>query len=196
MRRSYLLGSSLLAAFAASLCCILPIIAAVTGVAALGAAARFEHYRPYLLGLTGFLFVVGAVRAYRDSRRACEPGSLCEVKPVGRWNILALSVLGVLVVALAAFPLYSGRIAEAVSPRHAPKVTAQSATTAFLVPDMDCPACAAGLRASFEKLPGVNHAAVDYNTRRVTITYDPTRQQPQAFAKIVAGAGFHVKPLI
>jgi len=196
MRRPFLLTSSLLAAFAASLCCILPIVAAVMGLATLGAAAKFESYRPYFLGLTAVLFVFGVVLVYRDYRRGCEPGSVCQTKPVQRWNFLTLGVLAVLIVALSMFPSYSGRIAEAISPGASPKpLSANVTTTSFLVPDMDCTACAVGLRAAFEKLPGVSHATVDYNTRRATITYDPKRQQPETFAKVVSDAGFHVKPL-
>ena len=195
MRRSFLLGSSVIAAFAASLCCILPIVAAVTGLAALGAAARFERFRPYLLVITAALFVVGVVVAYRDSRRACDTESMCATKPVSRWNILALSVLGVLILALATFPAYSGRVAEAVA-HHPPvkPISGQTITASFLIPDMDCPACAVGLRASFERLPGVASATVDYPTRRANIIYDPRRQQPEVFSKIVSNAGFHVKP--
>lgn len=193
MRRSFLLGSSVLAAGAASLCCILPILAAVTGLTALGAAASFERFRPYLLVITGALFLVGVALAYRDSRRDCDTGSLCATKPVSRWNILALSVLGVLILALAAFPAYSGRVAEALTRHPPPKpISGRTTTASFLIPDMDCAACAVGLRASFERLPGVASATVDYPTRRANIVYDPRRQQPEVFSKIVANAGFHV----
>jgi len=195
MRRSFIFGGSLVAAVAASLCCILPILATVTGIAALGAAATFSRFRPYLLGVTAVLFVLGIVRAYHGSRRACTPGSVCATSPVQRWNVLLLVFLGALVAGIAAFPYYSGRVAEAVSTSVSPQQAAgQVTTTSFLIADMDCPACAVGFRTAFEKLPGVTHAAVDYGTRRVTITYDPAQQRPETFAKVVSDAGFHVKP--
>ncbi len=194
MRRSFLLGSSVIAAFAASLCCILPILAAATGLAALEAAASFERFRPYLLALTGVLFLIGVGVAYRDSRRSCKTDSVCVTKPVSRWNILALSVLGVLILALATFPAYSGRVAEVVTPRAPLKqITGQTTTASFLVPDMDCAACAISLRAAFERLPGVASATVDYPTRRANIIYDPRQQKPEVFSKIVSKSGFHVK---
>ncbi len=193
MRRSILLGSSVVAALAASLCCILPVVATVTGLAAIGVAATFASVRPYLLALTVLLFLIGVVIAYRDRRR-CEPQSLCATKPVGRWNIIGLAFIGILILALALFPAYSGSIARAVAPKAAMKrVIGHTNIVSFLIPDMDCGACAVSLQAAFERLPGVAKAAVDYPTRRAQITYDPRKQQPEAFSKLVSQAGFHAQ---
>jgi mercuric ion transport protein len=87
MRRSLIFGGAAIAAVAASLCCILPIVAAVTGIAALAAAAVFEHLRPYLLAVTAGLFVFGVVTAYRDYRRGCAPGKVCATRPMQRRNV-------------------------------------------------------------------------------------------------------------
>jgi mercuric ion transport protein len=54
--------ASVVAATAASVCCIGPVVAAVLGAGALGAAStRFEPYRPWFLGLTMILLGVGFV---------------------------------------------------------------------------------------------------------------------------------------
>lgn len=189
-----LLGSSLMAALAASLCCILPIVAAITGLAGLTAAASFEQWRPYFLTLTGALLVAGGFLAYRDYKKACVPGSLCATQPMNRWNGLALGLLTVLVVALAAFPAYSGYVAQRLvpPPAHSTRAATPSVTTSFLIPDMSCPACATTLRAQFEQLPGVSEAKVDYETRRATITYNPVAQNFEAFANVVRDAGYHI----
>jgi len=197
-RHSLLFLGSAVSAVAASLCCILPIIAAVTGAATLGAAASFEQWRPYLLSVTGVFFIIGLVFAIRDQRRACVPGSACATKPMNRMNFLILGLLALFIIAAAAFPSYSGRVAELVSPRRTSSTVGAGAhlvTTSFLVPDMDCPACAVGLRTSFEKLRGVSRATVDYNSRRATITYNPAQLQAETFIRIVSAAGFHVKQL-
>jgi hypothetical protein len=79
-----LLGASVIAAIGASLCCILPILAAVAGAGAITAGVAFEKWRPYLLGLTGLLLVGGAVLVCRDHKKACAVRSLCATKRVGR----------------------------------------------------------------------------------------------------------------
>jgi copper chaperone CopZ len=194
--KKLILGASLAAALGASLCCILPLVAAVTGLGVFAASAAFEAWRPYLLAITGLLLVGGLIVAYRDYRKACTPGSLCATKPMNRWNLAALGVVTLLVIGLAAFPYYSGTVAEAVVPANGAKQVSDSAalaTASFRIPDMDCPACAVGLRNSFLQLDGVADAKVDFASRTAVVSYDPARQNLAAFEKVVRDAGFHMK---
>lgn len=101
-KRKWLLGASIVAAIAASLCCILPILTAVTGLGVLAAGTRFEPWRPYFLGVTGLLLAGGFVLAYRDYKKACKPGSVCATRPLSRWNFIALGAVTALVIGLAA----------------------------------------------------------------------------------------------
>lgn len=195
--KSILISTSVVAALAASLCCILPIVAAVTGLGVFAASEVFEKWRPYLLGFTGLLLTAGFVLAYRDYKKACTPGNLCATKPMNRWNFFALGLVAVLVLGLAAFPYYSGTVAEAVirQPRPAWAEPSDTVTTAsFRIPDMDCAACAVSLAVAFQRLPGVKAATIDYPTRKAVVTYDPGKQNLAAFEKVVTAAGFHVQP--
>ncbi len=56
-KRKWLLGASVAAAVGASLCCILPIVAAATGLGTIAAGVVFEQWRPYLLGPLEFYCV-------------------------------------------------------------------------------------------------------------------------------------------
>jgi copper chaperone CopZ len=197
MRRSFIFGGSLMAAVAASLCCILPVLAAVTGAGAIAAGAVFERWRPYLLGLTGLLLAGGFFLAWRDHKKACAADSLCVTKPMGRWNRIALGILATGVVALAAFPYYSGAVARLVVREPGPATSVSAAnlsTVAFQVPDMDCPACAVGLSAAFRKLPGVADAKLDVDSRKAVVTFDPGTQNVAALKKVITDAGFHIAP--
>lgn len=194
-RLSFLFGGSLMAAVAASLCCILPIVAVVAGAGTMAAGAVFERWRPYLLGASGLLLAGGFFLARRDRRTACAPGSLCATKPMGAWNRIALGLLAMGVVALAAFPYYSGAVARLVVGQPAPIRSAGSTplvTVAFQVPDMDCPACAVGLSAAFRKLPGVMNAKLDVDSREAFVTYDPGAQNLSTLERVFIGAGFHI----
>lgn len=96
--------ASVVAATAASVCCIGPVVAAVLGAGALGAAStRFEPYRPWFLGLTMILLGVGFVSAYRR-----EPGCAEDTcaPPTRRTARIVLWIAVVLVGLLAAFPYY------------------------------------------------------------------------------------------
>lgn len=196
-RKGLLLLASAAAAIGASLCCILPIIAAMTGAGAIAAGVAFEKWRPYLLGLTLLLLAGSLLLAWRDRKKACAAGGLCATKPIDRWNHLALGILAAGVVALATFPYYSGVVAQMVvrqpSPDHSVSPTALS-TVAFRVPDMDCPACAVSLSAALRKLPGVADAKLDVESRRAVVTYDPATQSIPALERVITDAGFHIAP--
>jgi mercuric ion transport protein len=194
-RRKLLLGASVAAAIGASLCCILPILAAVTGAGAIAAGVAFEKWRPYLLGVTGLLLASGFLVTYRDHKRACAAGSLCAAKPMSRWNYIALGILAAGVVALAAFPYYSGAVARMVVRQPGPTHSVSSvtlSTVTFRVPDMDCPACAVSLSATLRQLPGVADAKLDVSSRQAVVTYDSAIQNVAALAKVISGAGFHI----
>ena len=95
---------SVIAAAAASVCCIGPVVAAVFGAGALGAASlRFEPYRPWFLGVTTVLLGVGFVSAYRRQPEcadgACAPSSR-------RTARLVLWIAVVVVILLTTFPYY------------------------------------------------------------------------------------------
>jgi mercuric ion transport protein len=96
---------SVVAAVAASVCCIGPVVAAAIGAGALGAAStRFEPYRPWLLGLTLILLGVAFATTYRRQAVTCADGS-CAPSSRGTAKIV-LWIAVVLAGLLAAFPYY------------------------------------------------------------------------------------------
>jgi mercuric ion transport protein len=107
-------AGSVLAAIIASFCCILPIVFALTGFSILGASALFDGWRPYLLGLTFGLLGLGFYFAYRPRREACAPGTACRAGATNRAGRLVLWLATAAVILFAAFPYYSGRVAEFV----------------------------------------------------------------------------------
>lgn len=100
-----MIAASVVAAVGASVCCMGPVVAAVVGVGALGAAsARLEPYRPWLLGLSVILLGAGFATTYRRERAACASGSCA---PASRRTAKVVLWIAVLVVGLAAaFPYY------------------------------------------------------------------------------------------
>ncbi len=194
-KRKWLLGASVAAAVGASLCCILPIVAAATGLGTIAAGVVFEQWRPYLLGVTGLLLAAGFVLAYRDYKKACAPGSLCATTPMGRWSFIALGTVAAVVAGLAAFPYYSGAVAESVVGTSSPGHTIISAALTrvmFQIPDMDCPACVVALSATLRKVPGVADAKLDVDSRKAVVTYDAAAQDIAVIEKVIRDAGFQI----
>src|SRR6266851_1419063 len=105
-------AGSVFAAIIASFCCILPIVFALTGFSILGASALFDIWRPYLLGITFGLLGLGFYFAYRPAKEQCAPGSACAIPNTRRSGRLMLWLATAAVILFAAFPYYSGAVAE------------------------------------------------------------------------------------
>src|SRR5574341_1083553 len=117
-------GGAVAAAIAASLCCVRPVLFALFGLGAFGAAAFFESARPYLLAAAVLLLAFGFHWVYFRKQPACAPGELCATKPVNRVGRAGLWIASVAVLALALAPYYIGHVASALSRRPAPVATA------------------------------------------------------------------------
>ncbi len=98
-------AGALVAAFGASLCCILPVAVALLGLGSASVAASFEPYRPYFLAVTAVLLAFAFHRAYRPV--ACAPGEACALPANRRRNRMLLWIVAVVALGLVAFPLYA-----------------------------------------------------------------------------------------
>jgi copper chaperone CopZ len=102
-------------------------------------------------------------------------------------------MLAATVAGLAAFPYYSGAVAQVAIGKPAPTYTVRPtglAIVTFRVPDMNCPACAVSLSARFQKLTGVVDAKLDVDSRKAVVTYDPAAQSIASLEQIINNAGF------
>lgn len=97
--------ASVVAALAASMCCIGPVVAALFGAGAIGAAGLWlEPYRAWLLGLTMLLLAAAFVQTYRREPAACaDPACAPSSRRTAR---IVLWVAVVLVGLLVLFPYY------------------------------------------------------------------------------------------
>jgi len=197
MNRTFL-GASVVAAFIASLCCVLPIVFAVGGFAVVGAAAFFASLRPYLLLLTFALLAAGFYFAYRKPTEACEPGSTCARPTVGRSGRIGLWLATAAVIAFAAFPYYSSGVSTLLISKET-TVAAQTAGSAqrvrFAVHGMDCPACAKSVEGKLMSLKGVHKAVVSYEQGRAEVEYDPASLSVAQLQQAIADAGYHAQKI-
>jgi len=102
-------GGAIVAAFAASLCCLGPLLFAALGLGGAGLLVKFEAYRPYFAALTLVLLGAGFYLTYRRSGLtpatstagvACD----CELPKANRFGRVMLWVATVVVAGLLAFP--------------------------------------------------------------------------------------------
>lgn len=179
-------------AFAASICCVGPLVLLVLGVGGAWASrlAALEPYRPvFMLLAVGFL-ASAFYRAYRPSTGsgACATDGTCAVSRAGRIGRAALWLITPIVLALLAFPY----IAPYLFAQHGVAGQSQSGLqhVKLSVQNMTCASCSVTVRKSLMDLNGVKEARVVVDPPQAVVSYDPSKVTPQMLAQATANAGY------
>ncbi len=111
----------------------------------------------------------------------------------GRRSFCARLLLSILAAAIGLAPASPNAAAEQAAAPTARAVPGQ-VTTSYVVPTITCPGCAARIKASAKKDPGVLDIVVDVSTKRVTVVYDPNKTDPERIAEAIRKGGDTVLP--
>lgn len=66
----------------------------------------------------------------------------------------------------------------------------QTEVREWLVPDMSCEGCVQAIQRSLTGLAGVEQVAVNLDTKRVRVQFDPTQMQEKVIQQRIEQAGF------
>lgn len=172
---------AILAAFAASACCLIPALLTVAGLSGAAFGTLLAPHRVYLLAATGLALAVAFWLVYRRPSDACG----CPAPRTRRAARVALWITAVGVVALATYPQLVGGYASA-GPTEAPA----KETLRLKVIGMDCPECTDTIAKRLSRVPGVVSASVDYETGLAVIRHDDRAGMIEAAIAAVREAGF------
>lgn len=205
-KERWAMGGAVLAAFAASLCCVGPLLFVVLGLGAFGAASVFESMRPWLLGVTAVFLAVGFYRTYFKREQVCAPGEACATKPFNRAGRAGLWIASALVLAFALSPYYIGSLAARMTTLAAAPgamsndaentqavASSETARATFTVEGMTCTGCEATLRLALERVAGVQRAEVSYKNGEAVVEYDPKLTAPDKLRAAIDDTGYEVK---
>ncbi len=188
-------GAGLLTAFAASLCCITPVLALFSG--ATGIASTFawmEPYRPYLIGLT---IAVLAIAWYQKLKPAKTNDIDCNCETTKTSFLQSRTFLGIVTVfaiLMMSFPLYAKMFY--------PKQKVQAAMVAsvdnmqrvkFTIQGMSCEGCEAEVNNEVSKVNGVLAYKTSYATRSSSVTFDKSKVDVQTIEAAINKTGYKVK---
>jgi copper chaperone CopZ len=187
---------SLMAAFAASLCCITPLIALVAGAS--GAASSLswlEPFRPYLIGVAVLALGFAWVQALRTSKTTdCGADGSCTVQKESflstRSFLLLITVATGLIVA---FPYYAKAFYPKTQIQNIISATAPKKQVRFTIVGMTCAGCEAHVDGELAKVKGVIAYQTSYTTRSSLVTYDPTLVQVTSLAEAINKTGYKAK---
>ncbi len=188
--KSGIVGAAM-AALAASLCCVGPLVLLGLGVggAWAGFLTFFEPFRPYLIVLTlGFLGYAFYKTYRKPTAEDCEPGSYCANPASDRRNKLFLWTFTLLIVGLLAVPsltplLSAGNVQTSPTPPMTKEVVLN-------VNGMTCTTCSITLQKRLGQLDGVLDSQASFETKTATIRYDPEKIAPSDLLKATQDIGY------
>lgn len=191
-----LLGIGILSAFAASLCCITPVLTLISGASGLASAFSWmEPFRPYLIATT---IAVLAFAWYQKLKPAAASKIDCtcdeDGKPIEKGNFLKSKKFLALVTAFAllalTFPYYSQLFYPQID-KQAPVVSSENIQKIkFTISGMTCSGCEEHVKHAVNQLPGIVEVKADYESRTASIQYDHTRSDKTAIIKAIATTGY------
>lgn len=192
VKQSWILTGGLLSAFAASLCCIGPLVAAVAGAGSFVAAGWVERWRPAFLGITVALLALAWVLTLRARRIVCVDGT-CATPRASRWTLGVLLFSTMVTGAVAFFP----QLAQTVAGRSSVATSASAGGRVLRVriPSMDCAACAGGITGALQRVPGIHTAVVSYATKEAEVVYDPAVISATAVMAKIDATGFKAEQI-
>jgi mercuric ion binding protein len=63
----------------------------------------------------------------------------------------------------------------------------------FSVAKMTCATCPIAVKTAMQRVPGVRSVKIDFETKKATVTFDPTRTDAAAIAAASTNAGYPAK---
>jgi len=190
-----LLGIGVVTAIAASLCCITPVLALISGVT--GAASTFswmEPFRPYLIGVT-ILVLAFAWYQKLKPRTAEEIQCDCEEdekKPFMQTKTF-LGIVTVFAALMMAFPYYG----DIFYPKADKQVVVVSSSNIqeikFNVSGMTCSSCEEHVKHAVNELPGILKVNAHYEEGSAIVQFDGSKTSKDEIVKAIDATGYKVK---
>ena len=187
-----LIGTSLLTAITASLCCFTPVLALIAGTS--GIASTFswiEPFRPYLIGLT--ILVLGFAW-YQKLKLKKEIDYECETeeKPKFIQSNKFFVLITAFAIVMLAFPYYSGIFYPKMEKQIIVVDKSDIFTTEFKISGMTCASCEEHVNHEVNKLNGIVNSKASYENGNAIIEFDRTKTNEAQIEKAINSTGYKV----
>lgn len=190
-----LVGAGVLTAIAASLCCITPVLALVSGASGIASAFSWmEPARPYLIGIT--VLVLGFAWYQKlKPRTAEEIACACEEdENPSFWQTKKfLGIVTVFAALMLAFPNFAHIFYPSNDQKEVIIVNASDIQmVTFDVKGMTCNGCASHVENDVNKLPGIIKVDAVYEEAIAKIEFDQTKVSLAQIEEAINGTGYKV----
>ena len=190
-----LIGTSVLTALAASVCCITPVLAVLAGTTGLASTFSWiEPFRPYLIGFTVLVLAFAWYQKFKPKTKKeidCE----CDDEKSNFINSKGfLFLITLFSGAMLAFPSYSHIFYS--SPDSSNKIVYVEQSNVkeiwVTIKGMTCEGCEAHIESEVNKLDGILHVNADYEAAKTIVTYDETKVDLQEIETAILRTGYNI----
>jgi len=190
-----LVGAGVLSAVTASLCCITPVLALISGASGLASTFSWmEPARPYLIGIT--VLVLGFAwyqklkpRTAEEIQCDCEKD---EKKPFMQTKTF-LGIVTVFAGLMLAFPHYAHIFYPSNDKKEVVIVNASDIqTVTFDVKGMTCNSCASHVEYDVNKLSGIISVDASYEKATAKVEFDQSKVSLVQIEESINGTGYKV----
>ncbi len=189
-----LMGTGIITAIAASLCCITPVLALVAGSS--GVASTFswmEPARPYLIGFTVLLLGFAWYQKLKP-RTAEEIECDCEEdEKQSFWQSRKfLGIVTVFAILMLTFPYYSSIFISDNSKEVVVVNQFDIQTVELDVEGMTCEACDNHVAYAAQEVEGVLEAKADHKTGKAEVKFDKTKTSMEEIIESIDATSYKV----
>ncbi|MBW2937521.1 mercuric transport protein MerTP [Aureisphaera sp. CAU 1614] len=187
-----LIGTGIITAITASLCCVTPVLALIAGTS--GIASTFswlEPFRPYLIGLT--ILVLGFAW-YQKLKPQKEIDCECETdeKPKFTQSKTFLGIITAFAIIMLGFPYYSGIFYPETEKQIIVVDKSDIKTAEFKISGMTCASCEEHVNHEVNKLNGIVNSKASYKNGNAIIEFDKTKTNEKEIEKAINATGYKV----
>lgn len=198
LRLGKLAGASILSAIAASLCCITPVLALISGAGGIASSFSWlEPARPYLLGIT--VLVLGFAWYQKLKPRTAEEIQCdCEEdeKPPFMQTKKFLGIVTVFAFLMMAFPYY-GYIFYPKADKEVVVVSSNNIQEVkFNISGMTCSSCEEHVKHAVNELPGIVSVSANSEEGIVNVKFDNSKTDKATIIKAIDRTGYKVSEKI
>ena len=191
-----LIWTSIFTAFAASLCCITPVLALISGVTGMAASFSWiEPLRPYLIGIT--LLTLGFAW-YQKLRPAKEIDCNCEAdeKPKFIQSKKFLGIVTAFAIVMLAFPSYGKIFYPKAEKKMVIVNEAKVQKINLTIKGMTCNSCEEYVNHAVNQLDGIVNVAASYKNENAIVEFDKTKTTTEKIEEAVNSTGYQVTNIL
>ncbi len=186
-------GAGLLVAITASLCCITPVLALISGTSGIAASFSWmEPFRPYLIGLTVLVLAFAWYQNLKPKKNEIDCDCDEEGKEPFTQSKLFLGIVTVFAVVMLVFPHYSYIFYPDVQKDNMAVSQSPIYEISLAIDGMTCTSCEEHIDHAAMEVPGVLTAQSDFNTGEAIIKYDESTSSRQEVIDAINATGYKV----